>query len=268
MNRKSAFVISILVTIVFLTLFHSVWAYEEIEITDGGTISGIVKFVGSAPKLEPIKVLKDQDTCGDAVPTEVLIINPQNQGLKNAVIYLEQVEKGKKVAMDEVVLDNTKCQFAPHVLVVPKKIKLPVKNSDPILHNTHSFLGEGTVFNLALPLQGQVLEREIKKSGVIRVQCDAHVHMSAWILALEHPYFAVTDENGNFKITTVPPGNYKIIAWHEPWKPGEVDKGGRLHYEPESGVTVASDITVPAKGEVQVSFEFSSKEEEKKEKKE
>ena len=81
---------------------------------------------------------------------------------------------------------------------------------------------------MALPIQGQVIKKKITKAGVIRVRCDAHVHMSAWIMAIEHPYFAVTDENGSFKLENIPPGTYKVIAWHEPWKLKGKDKGGRL----------------------------------------
>jgi hypothetical protein len=79
--------------------------------------------------------------------------------------------------------------------------------------------------------------------------------MSAWIVAIRHPYFALTDENGSFKITDVPPGKYKVIAWHEPWKVKVKDEGGRLLYEPVGGVTLAQEATISPKGEV-VSFEF------------
>jgi hypothetical protein len=261
MSRKCTFVVLILATTITFALCGSVWTYQEITVTDGGIISGTVQFVGPVPKLEPIKVVKDQETCGNEVPSEVLIVNTENKGLKNTVVYLEKIEQGKKIALNETALDNHECRFVPHVLAVldsrtVREFELPVKNSDPILHNTHSYLEGRTVFNLALPNQGQVIKRSIKKPGVIRVQCDAHVHMSAWIVALGHPYFTVTDENGNFKIDDIPPGNYRIIAWHEPWKIQGEDKGGRLLYEPEDGVTLVQEITVPAKGEAKVRFEF------------
>ena len=255
MSREPAFASSILVAVA-LVLAGSALAYQEVPVTDGGTITGTVKFVGPIPKLEPIGVAKNQDTCGNTVPSEVLIVNPQNVGLKNAVVFLEKVVKGKRLETKAPTLDNAKCLFVPHVQAVPVRVKVDVKNSDPILHNTHAFLGRRTVFNLALPIQGQVIKRKIKRPGVIKVRCDAHVHMSAWIVAIRHPYFTVTDENGSFKITDVPPGKYKVIAWHEPWKVKVKDEGGRLLYEPVGGVTLAQEATIPPKGEVKVSFEF------------
>lgn len=255
MSRKSAFVASILVALA-LVLAGSTLAYQEFSVVDGGTISGTVKFVGSAPKLEPVKVVKDQRVCGNEVPSEVLLVNAQNKGLKNAVVFIERIEKGKQVEAKEPLLGNKECLFVPHVQVVPVPVELQVKNDDPVLHNTHTFLESVTVFNLALPIQGQVIKRKVMKPGVIRVQCDAHVHMSAWIVAVPHPYFAVTDENGGFKIDNVPPGKHRIVAWHEPWQIKGKDRAGRPLYDPLGVVKLAQEVTVPGKGEVKVSFEF------------
>jgi hypothetical protein len=256
MFSKAAYVVSILAIAVVLAWGGPVSAYQEIAVTDGGSISGTVQFVGPVPQLGPIKVVKDQETCGDSVLSEVLMVNAANQGLKNAVVYLEKIEQGKKMNLDAVALDNHQCRFVPHVLAVPAQFELPVKNSDPILHNTHSYQGNRTVFNLALPNQDQIIKRLIKGPGVIRVQCDAHVHMSAWLVALEHPYVAVTDEHGRFALDHVPPGAYRLVAWHEPWQIKGEDKGGRLLYEPEGGVMLVQEVTVPAQGEVTVRFEF------------
>jgi hypothetical protein len=256
MSRQSVFIVSILVTILTLAFCGLAWAYEAIAVADGGTISGTVQFAGQAPQLELVEVIKDQETCGNTVPLEVLIVNPQNKGLKNTVVYLERTDKGKKPEEKEPTLDNTQCLFVPHVQAMPVGTTLGVKNSDSILHNTHAFLGTPTVFNLALPIQGQVIKRKMNKAGAVRVQCDAHVHMSAWIVTLEHPYFAVTDENGSFKLEHIPPGKYNVIAWHEPWELKGKDKGGRLLYEPEEGVRLVQEVTVPAKGEAGVTFEF------------
>ncbi len=239
-----------------LGIAGSVLAYEEVPVTNGGTISGTVKFVGSAPKLEPIKIVKDQQVCGNEVPSEVLLVNAQNKGLKNAVVFIERIERGKPVEAKEPLLDNKKCLFVPHVQVVPVPVEFQVRNDDAVLHNTHAFLDSITVFNLALPIQGQVIKRKVTKPGVIRVQCDAHIHMSAWIVAVPHPYFALTDEHGSFKIDYVPPGKYRIVAWHEPWKITGKDRAGRLLYEPLGGVKLTQEVTVPAKGEAKVSFEF------------
>jgi uncharacterized protein (DUF2141 family) len=90
-----------------------------------------------------------------------------------------------------------------------------IVNADPVMHNTHGFLGKATVFNVALPIKGQRLERKVTKPGLMRVECDAHGWMLAWIYAAENPYVAVTQKDGSFELTDVPPGSYTLVAWHE-----------------------------------------------------
>ena len=72
-----------------------------------------------------------------------------------------------------------------------------------------------TVFNVALPNKGQRIERPLKKAGLVRVECDAHGWMLAWIYVAENPYYAVTSKDGRFTITDVPPGSYTLVAWQE-----------------------------------------------------
>jgi hypothetical protein len=229
--------------------------YETAEVKDGGTLTGTVKFVGEPPKQNPIPVKKNRDLCGDAVPSEALVLG-LNKGVKYAVVWIEGITKGKKPGTTEVVLDNVKCLFAPHAGAVAIRGKAAVKNSDPILHNTHGFLEKVTVFNLALPNQDQVIDitRRLKKPGVVEIQCDAHTHMRGWLVVREDPYFSVTDGSGTFKITDIPAGRYKVTAWHEPWKVVGEDKDGRPIYD--KPVAVTKDVTIPAKGEVKVDFEL------------
>lgn len=230
-------------------------AYEVVEVKDGGALTGTVKFVGEPPKQAPIPVKKNRDLCGETVPSEALVLGP-NKGVKHAVVWIEGITKGKKPDTPEVVLDNAKCLFAPHVAAVAVGGKAAVKNSDPILHNTHSFLEKVTVFNLALPNQGQVIDitRRLKKPGVVEIQCDAHTHMRGWLVVRGDPYFAVTDESGAFKIADIPPGKYTVVSWHESWKVTGTDKDGRPIYD--KPVTVTKEITIPAKGEAKVEFEL------------
>lgn len=231
------------------------WGYEVVDVKDGGSLTGTVKFVGEPPKQNPIPVKKNRDLCGDAVPSEALVLGP-NKGVKHAVVWIEGITKGKNLDTTEVVLDNAKCLFAPHVGAVAIRGKAAVKNSDPILHNTHGFLEKVTVFNLALPNQGQVIDitRRLKKPGVVEIQCDAHTHMRGWLVVLSDPYFAVTDASGAFKITDIPPGRYKVTAWHEPWKVVGQDKDGRPIYD--KPVVITKEVTIPPRGEAKVDFEL------------
>jgi hypothetical protein len=98
------------------------------------------------------------------------------------------------------------------------------------------------------------ITQRIKKAGVIDVQCDAHTHMRAWIVVRDNPYFAVTDDTGQFRIGEVPPGRYKVVAWHEGWVVTGKDKDGRPVYDAPRVLT--QDVTVPPKGEVTLDFEL------------
>jgi plastocyanin len=229
-------------------------AYEETAVKDGGTLTGVVRFVGPPPKLEPIAVNKNRDVCGDQKPSEVLVVGA-DRGVKSTVILLEGVTKGKK-ATGDVIVDNNKCLFVGHVTVAGPGDRVRVKNSDPILHNTHGKQGKPTVFNLALPNKEQMVDitKRLTKPGVVRVLCDAHPHMMAWMIVHDSPYYAVTDDKGAFKIDGVPPGTYKITMWHEGFRPKGVDKDGRPAYE--DPVTVTKEITVAPKGAATIDFEL------------
>jgi hypothetical protein len=229
-------------------------AYEEAAVPDGGTLSGVVRFTGAPLRLEPIPVNKNRDVCGDQKPSEALVVGP-DRGVRGSVVLIEGVTRGKK-ATGEVVLDNHKCLFVSHVSALGVGEKARVKNSDAILHNTHGFLGKPTVFNLALPNRDQMIDitRRLTRPGVVRVLCDAHPHMFAWLVVHDSPYVAVTDDKGAFRIADVPPGTYRVTMWHEGFRPRGVDKDGRpLYDEPR---TVSKDVTIAPRGAATIEFEL------------
>ena len=229
-------------------------AYEIVTVPDGGTLAGVVKFTGVSPKLEPVAVNKNRDVCGAQKESEALVLGA-DRGVRGSVILLEGVARGKKPGA-EVVLDNHRCVFVSHVSAVMAGERARVKNSDAILHNTHGFLGKPTVFNLALPNREQMIEitKRLTRAGVVRVVCDAHPHMSAWMIVHDNPYYAVTDERGAFRIDGIPPGTYKVMMWHEGFRPRGLDKDGRpLFDEPH---TVTKDVTIGPKALATVDFEL------------
>jgi plastocyanin len=229
-------------------------AYEEVAVPDGGTLTGVVRFAGLAPKLDPISVNKNRDVCGEQKPSEALVVGPDG-GVKGSVIVIEGVARGKK-ATGDVVLDNDRCLFVAHVTAVKAGDRVRVKNSDPILHNTHGFLGRPTIFNLALPNKGQLVDitRRLTKPGVVRVLCDAHPHMFAWIVVHDSPYLAVTDERGAFRIDGIPPGTWKVTMWHEGFRSRGADKDGRPVYEEPR--TVSQEITIAPRATAAIEFEL------------
>jgi plastocyanin len=229
-------------------------AYEAIEVKDGGTLTGVVRFAGTPPKLTPLAVNKNREICGEQKASEALVVGAGG-GVKGSVVLIEGVGKGKK-ATGEVILDNHKCLFVSHVTAVAIGDKVRVKNSDGILHNTHGFMGKPTVFNLALPNKDQMVDitRRLGKPGVVRVLCDAHPHMSAWMVVHDSPYVTVTDEHGAFRIDNIPPGTYRLTMWHEGFRAKGVDKDGRPLYE--DPLTVSRDITIAPRSAATVEFEL------------
>lgn len=190
-------------------------AYEQTNVQNGGIITGEVKFNGKLPKLKRLKVTKDKKACGKFVKNEEIIIS-KGKMLKNVVISIANIEKGKSIPKQTSAIANDKCLYNPHVQAMAIGNYLEISNKDAVLHNTHGFLDSKTVFNLAMPLQGQKLKKKMKKEGVINVKCDAgHTWMNAYVVVFSHPYFAVTNKNGKFEIKDVPPGKYQLKAWHE-----------------------------------------------------
>ena len=229
-------------------------AYEEVAVPDGGVVSGVVKFSGTPPKLEPIAVNKNRDVCGDKKPSEALVVGASG-GVKGTVIRIEGVTRGKK-SKGDVVIDNHNCLFVSHVSAAMTGDRVRVRNSDPVLHNTHGFLGKPTVFNLALPNRGQMIDitKRLAKPGPVHVLCDAHPHMFGWLVVHDSPYVAVTDETGAFRIEGVPPGTWKVTMWHEGFRPKGVDKDGRPVYDEPRAAT--KEITLAPKGIASVEFEL------------
>jgi hypothetical protein len=227
--------------------------YEAGIVKDGGSVSGTVKFAGTPPKLEPVRVIKNQEFCGRSKPNEALVVGG-GKGVRGAVVWIEGIAAGKRFEGKTLVLDNTTCVFVPHVLVTFLDQKALVVNSDDVLHNVNA-LGANP-FNLALPNKGQQIDitKRLRRTGVSELKCNAHVHMRGWMITLDHPYVAVTDANGHFAIDNVPAGRHRLTMWHEPWVERGRDRDGRPAYGPP--VTVTREVTVAANGTTSVEFEL------------
>ncbi len=239
-----------------LFLSGSAWGYEEASVGDGGALKGSIRYSGTLPSLSPIPVKKHQDVCGSSKLSEALVVG-QNNGVGSSVVLVEGVRSVKK-AGKEVVIDNHTCAVVPHVAAVMVGGKVTIKNSDDMFHNIHGFLGKSTVFNIALPRQHQQIDisSRLKRPGVVEVVCDAHTHMRGWLLVHDSPYFAVTDQHGNFVIDGIPPGKYKITMWHESWVEKGREKDGRVLYG--DPLVTTKEVTIQPNGIATVEFELKS----------
>lgn len=189
--------------------------YQAIAVTNGGTIQGKVTFTGTPPPPRKIIPTKDKEVCGGIRDEPRILLGP-DKSVEGSFVYLKTVEKGKawEKPAKPPVIDNKDCRFVPRVQVIPKA-DLAIRNSDPVLHNTHGFFGKLTAFNVALPNQSQTVTRPIRRTGIMRVECDAHGWMLAWIYVADNPYYAVTGKDGAFTIKDLPPGQYTLVAWQE-----------------------------------------------------
>jgi hypothetical protein len=189
-------------------------AYDEIVVKDGATIRGTVKFGGKLPKPPPLQITRHKEYCKD-VPNETLVVGP-GQGLRYAVVTLEGVSKGKPVEKESAhELDNVKCRFIPHVQAASVGQFIVFKNSDPILHTAHAtFTNDQPQFNVGL-FPGRVSRKPLVTAGLAKIRCEVHPWMTAYVVVTDHPYHAVTDAYGEYLITDVPAGNYRVKVWHE-----------------------------------------------------
>jgi len=205
--------------IVLAMAISASWATEPPKVnSDGGTIEGFVRIEGQVPKLAPLEVNKDTDFCKD-VPNETLVVGPGN-GVRYSVVTIEGAVKTAEPSGGDLVstvnrLDNKGCRFVPHVLAMEVNQFLEMDNSDPILHATHALFHQGQPqFNVGL-YPGRIVRKPIVAMGPVKVICEVHPWMTAYIYVTENPYHAVTDIYGRYEIRDVPPGNYRIKAWHE-----------------------------------------------------
>jgi Polysaccharide lyase family 4, domain II len=194
-------------------------AYTVITVSNGGTIQGVVKLSGTAPTVAPIEVTKNQDYCGDSIPNPVYVVG-KDGGLQNVEVYLKDITTGKALPTEPVAISlvNTHCMFKPRVQAATVGQQITISSEDPVLHNTHpqNSVTNATIYNIALPFKGFSVTKPLPATPqLIKVKCDAHEWMHAWIWEFDHPYFATTGEDGRFTIKDVPPGTYTLVAWQE-----------------------------------------------------
>jgi hypothetical protein len=219
---------------------------------DGKWVTVKGKFVwdaakGPAPKRAPIKAEKDAELCAKDKEflTEDWVIHPKSGGIKNVIVWLgpdlttaqsKEIEKGVRIkvpALDPkdihpnlakpanpaVEMDQPCCRFIPHIVVMREGQDLVIKNGAPVLHNARfEATDSGIPFNQAIGSGQQLTIKGLKPERIpVLITCSIHPWMSAWLAVFSHPYFAVTDDEGNFEIKDAPVlgGKLRLHAYHE-----------------------------------------------------
>jgi hypothetical protein len=195
--------------------------YTVIDVTNGGTITGTVKWSGPEPSGLDVTVNKDPQICDPeshkTVNMERIVIGPDG-GVANTIVYIKNIFQGKAMNLPPASrsLDQKHCRYEPHILLVPQTAVLSMKSSDAVLHTVH--MDGAASFNVPFPFPDRVITRNMNTPGLVNLRCNGgHVWMNAEMMVVSHPYYAVTDVNGRFELTDVPPGDYEVVAWHEGW---------------------------------------------------
>jgi plastocyanin len=216
-------------------------AYEGAAVADGGTVAGTVKFTGTAPAPKKLDITKDKEVCGATEHMDESVVVGSGGGLKNAVVAITNISKGKPMPTEGATLDQKGCQYQPRVTLVPPNATVKILNDDGILHNIHTFSKKNPPVNRAQPKFKKEIEEKWAQPEAVELRCDVHAWMNGWLIVQENPYYVITDANGAFKLTDVPPGEYELKVWHE--KLGEQTQ----------------KVTVPAKGEAKADFSLAAK---------
>ena len=251
--------------------WSSSWAYDEIPVTDGGSISGTVTMIGGKPTPKGYNLITFPDPvyCGRiSTGTGWRILDEfamgAGNGLKDVVVVLTDATKGKPFKFEPLTIEARDCRFLPFVTVVKDGADVVVMNMDPVMHDIQAYetsqLGPRVLFNTPLPmnphhkrvvtaeshehLPGQPVKEEIhmtKGRRLFVMQCGFHAYMESWGFAVDNPYYALTGDGGTFTLTDVPPGEYTLMAWH-----------------PGVGTTLQKTVTVTGKDVTTADFSFDA----------
>jgi hypothetical protein len=158
--------------------------------------------------------------------------------IKNVVVYLKDAAFRGPLPLTRGELRQEHETFVPHVLVVTRGSTVDFPNDDPIFHNVFS-LSSAATFDLRRYPRGESRSRTFPTAGIVKVYCNIHSHMSATILVMDHPYFAIPNADGSFELSNVPVGEYTVVGWHE--RVGERRAAVRV----ERGRTATIDLALP-----------------------
>lgn len=207
------------------------------------TVSGAISFTGTAPDRNSVRLDRDCSALHtDPVLSEAVVVN-DNGTLANVFVYVKEGlgDSNFAVPSEPVVFNQEGCVYTPHVFGVQVGQTLQILNSDPFMHNVNALAESNRPFNMGMPNAGDVRDRTFRVPEVmLQIKCDVHAWMNAYVGVVDHPFFAVSSQTGDFSIGDLPAGDYVLEAWHEQYG------------------TATQSVTVADGESVSVEFSFGS----------
>jgi plastocyanin len=203
-----------------------------------GSINGRVLLAGPVPPEHKVDVTIDQYLCGTQKEAQDLVVSPRRE-VANAVAWIENPPPGAAwpAGENKTTIDQNGCLFAPRVAIVAAGGTVDFLNSDRLLHNVHARPKLNEPFNRTQP-RNRTVSVSFSKAEIVRVDCDLHSWMTAWVVVAPHPYYAVTRADGQFTFEGLPPGAYRVRIWHEKLEPA------------------VREVVVPARGDAPLPVEL------------
>jgi hypothetical protein len=195
-------------------------AATPVDAATAGNLMGTVAFEGAIPEMAAID-MSEEATCADkhsSPPMSEEVVVGNGDRLANVFVYVSEGlgDLTFPTPAEPVQMDQNGCVYIPHVLGVMANQDINIKNSDAVLHNINASPETNRGFNFGQPVVNMESTRSFPLAEVmIPVRCDVHGWMSSYIGVMDHPYYAVSGESGEFSLETLPPGDYTITAWHE-----------------------------------------------------
>ena len=192
---------------------------NPVDAATAGNIMGSIAFEGMAPTMDVID-MGDEEVCAEkhmSTPmTEVVVVN-DNGTLANVFVYVKEGLESLQfpTPSEPVLLDQNGCVYLPHVLGVMTGQDITIRNSDGLLHNINASPTEQRGFNTSQPVNMETPRNFGTAEVMIPLRCDVHGWMNAYVGVTDHPYHSVSGSDGSFDLSTLPPGDYVVEAWHE-----------------------------------------------------
>ncbi len=219
--------IGVIATLALASTLAAAHAAKNVEADTVATVTGQTLFDGKVPEAKPLTISADtaKGCCADdekVNPTDMSLLIHKDGGLANVV--LEITIKGQKPKVNEkpVILDQSKCRFDPHVIVLPVGGEISYLNSDTVSHNIHSFATKNEGVNKTVA-GGKDMKQKFEKAETIKVKCDLHTWMTSYVVVSDATFTAISDAEGNFSFEGVPAGTHKVEYWHETLGKGKAD---------------------------------------------